>query len=83
MVRLEQRVNVHGHLLDLGGVEVFNPAHHTDIVGCNELESNHLTAEETTTKRMDVVLAAGREIIVDEQGHLLDVVATSQKTGGN
>lgn len=84
MVRLDEVGNVHGHLLDLGAVELLNLAHHSDVIGGNEVDSNTLTAETTTTTdAVDVVLTVGGEIVVDDKGDLLDVDATSEEIGGD
>lgn len=81
---LDQVGHVHRHLLDLGAVELLNLAHHAHILGSNEVDSNTLTAETTTTTNaMDVVLAVGGEIVVDDQGNLLDIDTTGQKVSGD
>ena len=81
---LDEVSNVHGHLLDLGAVELFNFAHHTDIVSSDEVDGNTLTTETTTTTdTVNVVLTVGGEIVVDDQGNLLDINTTGQKVSGN
>lgn len=76
--------NVHGHLLDLSAVELFNFTHHTDVISSDEVDSNTLTTETTTTTdAMDVVLTVGREVIVDDQGDLLNVNTTGKEISGN
>lgn len=84
MVRLDKVGDVHGHLLDLRAVELLNLAHHADVVSGNEVDGNTLTAETaTTTDAVDVVLAVGGEIVVDDQGNLLDVDATGKEISGD
>ncbi|GKT55011.1 hypothetical protein ColTof4_08128 [Colletotrichum tofieldiae] len=81
---LDEVGNVHGHLLDLGAVELLNLSHHADILGGNEVDGNTLTTETTTTTdTVDVVLAVGGEVVVDDQGNLLDVDTTGQEVGGD
>lgn len=81
---LDKIGNVHGHLLDLGAVELLNLTHHADIIGGDEVDGNTLSAETTTTTdTVDVVLPVGGEIVVDDQGNLLDIDTTGQKVSGN
>ena len=76
--------NVHGHLLDLGAVELLDLTHHADIVSSDEVDGNTLTTETTTTTdTVNVVLTVGRQVVVDDQGDLLDIDTTSQKVGGD
>lgn len=76
--------NVHGHLLDLSAVELLNLAHHADIVSGDEVDGDTLATETaTTTDTVNVVLAVGGEIVVDDEGDLLNVDTTGQKIGGN
>lgn len=76
--------NVHGHLLDLSAVELLDLAHHADIIGSDEVDGNTLTSETaTTTDAVNVVLAVGGQIIVDDQGDLLDVDTTGKQIGGD
>lgn len=83
-VLLDEVGHVHGHLLDLGAVELLDLTHHTDIVSGDEVDSDTLTAETaTTTDTVDVVLTVGGEVVVDDQRDLLDVDTTSQQIGGD
>ena len=76
--------NVHGHFLDLSAVELLNLSHHADIISGDEVDGNTLTTETTTTTdTVNVVLTVGREIVVDNQGNLLDVNTTGQKVSGD
>ena len=84
MMCLDEVGNVHGHLLDLGAVELLNLTHHADIIGGDEVDGNTLTAETaTTTNAMDVVLAVGGEVVVDDEGNLLDIDTTGQEISGD
>lgn len=84
LLRLDKVGNVHGHLLDLGAVELLNLTHHTDILSGDEVDSDTLSAESTTTTdSVDVVLSVGREIVVDDQGNLLDIDTTGQEISGD
>ena len=76
--------HVHGHLLDLCAVELLNLAHHADIVSGDEVDGNTLSSETTTTTdAVDVVLAVGGEVVVDDEGNLLDVDTTSEEVSGD
>ena len=76
--------NVHWHLLDLSAVKLLDLAHHANIVGGDEVDGNTLTSEtSTTTDSVDVVLTVGWEIVVDDEGNLLDIDTTGQKIGGD
>ena len=81
---LDEVSNVHGHLLDLGVVELLDFTHHADIVGGDEVDGNTLTTETTTTTdTVNVVLTVGGQVVVDDQGNLLDVDTTGQQVSGN
>jgi hypothetical protein len=81
---LDQVSHVHGHLLDLSAVELFDLAHHADIVSGDEVDGDTLSSETTTTTdAVDVVLAVGREVVVDDQRDLLDVDTTGEKVSGD
>jgi hypothetical protein len=82
--RLNEVSNVHWHLLDLSAVELFDFSHHAHILCSDKVDRNTLSSKTTsTTNSVDVVLTVGREIIVDDQGDLLDIDTTSQKISGN
>lgn len=83
-VALNQVGHVHGHLLNLGAVELLNLTHHTDVLSGDEVDGNTLTTETTTTAdTVDVVLAVGGKVVVDDQGNLLDIDTTGQKVSGD
>ena len=76
--------NVHGHLFDLGAVELLDLTHHADIVSSDEVDGNTLTTETTTTTdTVNVVLTVGGKVVVDDQGDLLDIDTTGQQVSGN
>merc|ERR1712137_1393294 len=81
---LDQVGNVERHLFDLGAVESLQFAHGTDIVVGDEVDGHTLTTETTgTTDSVDVVLPVGGQVVVDNQGHLLDVDTTGQQVRGD
>ena len=81
---VELTSNVHGHLLDLGAVELLDLTHHTDIVSGDEVDGNTLTTETTTTPdTVNVVLTVGGQVVIDDQRNLLDINTTGQKVSGN
>jgi hypothetical protein len=84
MIHLDEVGNVHGHLLNLSAVELLDLSHHADILGGHEVDRNTLPSETTsTTDSVDVVLTVGGEIVVDDQGNLLDIDTTGQKISGD
>lgn len=84
MFFLDEVSDVHGHLLNLGAVELFDLSHHADIVSSDEVDGDTLSAETTTTTdTVDVVLAVGGKVVVDDQGNLLDIDTTGQQISGN
>jgi hypothetical protein len=81
---LDEVGDVHGHLLNLGAVELLNLTHHSDVLGGDEVDGNTLSAETTTTTNsVDVVLTVGGKIVVDDQGNLLDIDTTGEKVSGD
>lgn len=89
-IPLDKISNIHGHLLDLGRVELLNLPHHANIISGDEVNSNTLTTETTTTTNtMDIVLTVGGQIVVNDQADLLNIDTTSQEissdkdTGGS
>jgi hypothetical protein len=76
--------HVHGHLLDLCAVELLDLAHHADIVSGDEVDGNTLASEtSTTTDAVDVVLAVGGQVVVDDEGDLLDIDTTGKEVSGD
>ena len=76
--------HVHWHLLDLGRVELLDLTHHADIISSDEVDSDTLSAESTATAdTMDVVLTVGWQIVVDDEGNLLDIDTTGEQVGSN
>src|SRR2546423_4523630 len=88
---LDQVGDVHWHFLDLGRVELLDITHHPNVLGCDKVDRNTnvrlflawkvpLTTEtSTTTNSVDVVFAVSGKIVVDDEGDLLDVNASSQQ----
>ena len=82
--KLDEVSDVHWHLLDLGAVELFDFSHHADILSGNEVDRNTLSSKTTTTANsVDVVFTVGGQVVVDDQGDLLDIDTTGQKIGGD
>ena len=73
-ISLEQIGNIHGHLLNGGVVEGLNVHKRSLVLLSHEVDGSTLTSESTTaTDTMDVVLAIGRQIVVDDQRDLLHI----------
>mmetsp|Transcript_20996 Transcript_20996/g.42655 ORF Transcript_20996/g.42655 Transcript_20996/m.42655 type:complete len:386 (+) Transcript_20996:219-1376(+) len=76
--------DVHGHLLDLGVVELLDVAHVAHVVARHKVDGNALTTETPRAPNpVDVVLPVGGEVVVDDQRHLLHVNATREEIGGD
>ena len=72
--------NVHGHFFDLSAVELFNFAHHAHIISRDKIDSNTFSSKTpSATDAVNVVLAIGWEIVVDDQRDLLNINATSEQ----
>lgn len=77
---LDEIGDVHWHLLDLSAVELLDLSHHADVLSGDEVDGNTLTSEtSTTTDSVDIVLTVCWEIVVDDQGDLLNIDTTCQK----
>lgn len=80
----EQRTNVSWHLVNLGRVELLNLSHHTDVLVGDEVDSNTLSTETTTsTDSVDVVLLVSWQVVVDNQGNLLNINTSGQQVSGD
>lgn len=68
----------------MSAVELLNLSHHAHIISSDEVDGNTLTTETTTTTdAVDVVLAVGGKVVVDDQRDLLDIDTTGQKVSGD
>uniref|UniRef100_A0A8W7PPN0 Uncharacterized protein n=1 Tax=Anopheles coluzzii TaxID=1518534 RepID=A0A8W7PPN0_ANOCL len=66
----------------LRGVVLFNVSQNSDVVRFDKVNSNTLTPESTrTTDAMDVQLTVVRQIVVDDQRHLLHVDTARPNVG--
>ncbi|KAK5624747.1 hypothetical protein RRF57_000463 [Xylaria bambusicola] len=64
--------------------QLLNFPHHANILGRDEVDGNTLSAETaTTTNAVDVVFTVSRQVIVDDEGHLLHVDTTGKQISGN
>lgn len=71
---------VHRHLFDLSAVELLDLTHHPNIISSDEVDGNTFTSETTAaTDAMNVVLAIGGKIIVDDKRNLLHIDPTGQQ----
>merc|ERR1719291_647232 len=74
--------DVHRHLIDLGIVELLDLAQRTNVLGCEEVDGNTLTAKSSApTDSVDVVLTVRWQIIVDHQRDLLHINPACQHVG--
>merc|ERR1719341_2146383 len=82
--QLYQVRNVHGHFVNLGVVEFLDILECPLVVIGDKVDGNSLTAEPSTTSDpVDVVLPVGGQVVVDDQGDLLHVNATSKQVSGD
>ena len=76
--------NIGGHLLDLSVVESLDFVKQGEVLVGNEVNGHTLTTETTrTTNPMDVALQVLGDVVVDDQGNLLDVNTTRQQISGD
>lgn len=81
-IRLDKVGDVHGHLLDLGVVELLDFPQHRDVLGGNKVDRNTLSAESTTsTDSVDVVLLARGQVVVDNERNLLNIDTSGEQVG--
>ena len=81
---LDQVSNVGGHLEDLSVVGLLEILEDTELVSSGEVDGNSLASETTrATNTMDVLLVVAGQIVVDDDGNLMDVDTASQKIGGD
>mmetsp|Transcript_46371 Transcript_46371/g.91479 ORF Transcript_46371/g.91479 Transcript_46371/m.91479 type:complete len:468 (-) Transcript_46371:756-2159(-) len=88
-IHLQEFRDVHRHLLDLSLVVLLNVLHQLLVVCCDEVDGDSLTTETSATAdSMQVVLDRRRQVVVDDQGNLLDIdssgkqIRCDQHTGG-
>lgn len=63
---------------------LLNLLEHDNIITGDKVDGNTLTTETTgTTDTMEVVLLLLREVIVDDEGDLLDIDTTGEQVGGD
>jgi len=73
---------VHGHLFDLGVVEGLNVLQSATVIRRHEVDCDSLPSKPASTPNsVDVVLPVGRQVVVDDEGHLLDVDAPGKQVG--
>src|SRR5262245_12289979 len=76
--------HVHWHLIDLLAVVLLNVAEHLDIVVLHKVDGYTLpTKSARAANSMDVQLAIGGQVIVDDHRHLLDIDAACPHIGGD
>merc|ERR1711973_759757 len=81
---LNQVGNVHRHFIDLSGVVLLNVSEDSDVVVLDKVDGDTLSAETTRpTDPVDVQLTVVRQVVVDDQRHLLDVDASCPDVGGD
>ena len=69
-------LTVHGHLVDLRGVVLLNVPEDPDVVVLDKVDSHALAAKPArTADAVDVQLTVVGQVVVDDEGHLLDVDA--------
>jgi len=65
---LDEVGDVHGHLVDLGVVELLDVLQIPLVLFGDKVDGDALTTESTsTTDSVDVVLSVGRQVVVDDE----------------
>jgi len=81
---LDEVGNVGRHLLNLSVVELFKFTEGTDVLLGDKVDGNTLATETSTTSdSVNVVLQVAGQVIVDNEGHLLDIDTTSEQVSGD
>ena len=76
--------DVDRHLLDLCVVELLDVLEVEDVALGQEVDGHALATEAArSADTMDVVLAVGGQVVVDDEGDLLHVDAAGQQVGGD
>ena len=66
--------DVHWHLFDRRVVKLLNVLQSSFVLFCDKVDGSSFTSKSTTaTDTMDVVFAVRRQVIVDDQRHLLHI----------
>merc|ERR1719502_1609047 len=82
--KLDEVRDIHGHLIDLRRIVLLDVAQDADVVTLDEVDRNTLTAETARpTNAVDVQLTAVREVVADDQRHLLHVETATPKVSRN
>ena len=72
------------YLFDLCVIELFEFLQATSILASDEVDSDTLSSETSATSdTMDVVFEVSGQVVVDDQGDLLNVNSTSEKISGD
>lgn len=80
----EQSTDVTWQFFDLSGVELFQFSQSGDVFVDDEVDSNTLSTETTTsTDSVDVVFLVCWQVVVDNQGNLLDIDTSGQQVSGD
>jgi len=73
-----------GHLFDLGIVKLLELSQSSGVVVGHKIDGDSLSPETSASSdSMDVVLQVSRQVVVDDEGDLLDINSTSQEIGGD
>mmetsp|Transcript_47404 Transcript_47404/g.136941 ORF Transcript_47404/g.136941 Transcript_47404/m.136941 type:complete len:469 (-) Transcript_47404:55-1461(-) len=81
---LDEVGDVHGHLIDLRGVELLDVAEDSDVVVLDEVDGHALPAEAArAADAVDVELSVVRQVVADDQRDLLHVEAAAPEVRGD
>merc|ERR1712113_292130 len=83
--RLSDEVrNIHGHLIDLGGVELLNVAKNTNVIILDKINRDAFAAEAArASNAVDVELTIVGEVIADHKRNLLHIESTAPQVSGD
>lgn len=83
-VKLDQVCDIHGHLVNLGTIVLLDITEDFEVVVADKVDGDTLAAKTTrTTDTVDVQLSVIRQVIVYDQGNLLDIDTTGPHIRGN
>jgi hypothetical protein len=71
---LNEISNIHGHLINLCTVILLDISENSNVITLHKINSHTFTAiTPTPTNPVDIQLTVVGKVIIDDQGHLLDV----------
>ena len=80
----DQLGHVHGHFINLRRIVLLDVSQDLEVLVLDEVDSHTLPSKTTaSTDAVNVELAIGGKVVVDDQGDLLDIQAAAPKVSGD